>query len=82
MQEIREEHPFHYAEYYYLFRGASLTRNHTHLGPYSRTMPMFLRRSLGGGVLLARYPCREDVRVLTAYTIAKHKVRRENEKTY
>ena len=45
-------------------------------------MHMFLRRSWGGGVLLARYPYREDVRILTAYTIAKHKIRRENEKTY
>ena len=31
------------------YRGTSLIRDHTHLGHYSRTMPMVLRRSKGGG---------------------------------
>ena len=40
------------------YRGTSLIRNRTRLGPYSRPMPGVLRGPMGVGVFLwARYPC-------------------------
>ena len=36
------------------YRGTSLIRNQPPIGPYSRSMPMALWRSLGGGLILVR----------------------------
>ena len=40
------------------YRGTSLIRNRTPLGPYCRPMPRALKESRGGGLFLwVRYPC-------------------------
>jgi len=41
------------------YRGTSIIRKRTHLGPYRRPMPTFLGVSHGGRCLLiGRYPCK------------------------
>ena len=44
------------------YRGTSLTKKRTRLGPFSRPMPGVLGGSQEGGrFLMARYPCTADI---------------------